>query len=128
MSEPEFPMPRNEDARAPSLARPYAWTEGRTRPTVDLAIEALVETTQEGRFISYNRTSALSGVANLCQQPRSLAEIAALLAVPLGVARVLVSDLLGSGLVTVRGTLTEDASWDERHDLLERVLSGLRTL
>lgn len=121
-------MPRNEDARAPSLARPYSWTEGRTRPTVELAIEALVETTPEGRFVSYNRTSALSGVANLCLQPRSLAEIAALLAVPLGVARVLVSDLLGSGMVTVRGTLTEDASWDERHDLLERVLSGLRTL
>jgi hypothetical protein len=48
--------------------------------------------------------------------------------VPLGVARVLVGDLLGSGMVTVRETLSPDATWDERHDLLERVLSGLHSL
>jgi hypothetical protein len=127
--EYEPPAPRHEEQRAaPSLARPYAWTEGRTQPTVTLAIEALVVTTPEGRLMSYNRTSALSGVTQLCLQPRSLAEIAALLAVPLGVARVLVGDLLGSGMVTVRETLTPDATWDERHDLLERVLSGLHSL
>ncbi|MDT7725181.1 MAG: hypothetical protein QOI21_1757 [Actinomycetota bacterium] len=125
----EPPAPRQEGQRAaPSLARPYAWTEGRTRPTVTLAIEALVVTTTEGRAMSYNTASALSGVTQLCLEPRSLAEIAALLAVPLGVARVLVADLLGSGMVTVRDTLSADATWDERHDLLERVLSGLHSL
>jgi hypothetical protein len=55
-----------------------------------------------------------------------VAEIAAHLAVPLGVARVLVADLLDEGLVTVQATLSDDASTDERRELIERVLSGLR--
>jgi hypothetical protein len=110
------------------LARPYAWTEGRTRPAIQLAIEALVQTTDEGRTVPYNRTSPLSVVTQLCLHARSVAEVAAYLSVPLGVARVLVSDLLGAGMVTVCDTLADHASWDERHDLLERVLGGLRTL
>ncbi|GAA4670539.1 MULTISPECIES: DUF742 domain-containing protein [Amycolatopsis] len=112
----------------PSLARPYAWTEGRTRPAVELAIEALVQTTPEGQSVPFNRASPLSVVTQLCLQPRSMAEIAAYMSVPLQVVRVLVADLLASGWVIVRDTLSEHATWDERHDLLERVLSGLRTL
>ncbi|HVV08508.1 DUF742 domain-containing protein [Amycolatopsis sp.] len=119
---------REETRAGPSLARPYAWTEGRTRPTVHLALEALVQTTPEARSIPYNRASPLSAVTQLCLRPRSVAEIAAYLAVPLQVARVLVGDLLGAGIVIVRETLGDNATWDERHDLLERVLSGLRTL
>ncbi|MFF5987636.1 DUF742 domain-containing protein [Prauserella flavalba] len=128
MSEADRPGFRREQRSAPSLARPYAWTEGRTRPIIELAIEALVQTTPEGHAVPYNRASPASMVTQLCLRPRSVAEIAAHLSVPLGVARVLVSDLLGAGYVLVRDTLGEDASWDERHDLLERVLSGLRTL
>lgn len=126
MSEPR--RDRGANSRPPSLARPYAWTEGRTRPAVELAIEALVQTTAEGRTVPDNRASVVSVVTRLCLQPRSVAEIAALLGVPLGVAKVIVSDLLGAGLVIVRDTLGDNASWDERHDLLERVLSGLRTI
>lgn len=116
------------DPGQPSLARPYAWTEGRTRPSVELAIEALVETTPQGRTVPFNRANPQSMVTQLCLQPRSLAEVAAYLTVPLQVVRVLVADLLGSGQVVVRDTLSDNASYDERHDLLERVLSGLRTL
>lgn len=122
------PARREGGRHAASLARPYAWTAGRTHPSVDLALEALVETTPEGRATSYSRTSPLSLVMQLCLHKSSVAEVAAHLCVPLGVARVLVGDLLSSGQVTVRDTLTQDTSWDERTDLLERVLSGLRTL
>ena len=45
---------------------------------------------------------------------------------PLGVARVLVADLLDEGLVVVEATLSDDAGTDERRQLIERVLSGLR--
>ena len=47
--------------------------------------------------------------------------------VPLGVARVLIADMAGMGLVTVHGGASKD---NEAPDLalLERVLSGLRRL
>ena len=121
--------PNPPDGRpVPALARPYAWTDGRTRPAVELAMEALVLTTPEGQAVPFNRASPLSTVTQLCLQPRSMAEIAAYMSVPLQVVRVLVADLLASGWVVVRDTLSDHATWDERHDLLERVLSGLRTL
>lgn len=112
----------------PSLARPYSWTEGRTQPAVDLPIEAQVETTAEGARLPYNRGDVRSVLIQLCRQPRSMAEIAAEMSMPLGVARVLISDLVSSGLVTVLATLSEDASWKEKYDLFERVLSGLRAI
>jgi hypothetical protein len=55
-------------------------------------------------------------------------EIAALLSLPLGVVRVLVADLLEDRLVIVRDTLSDTSSWGERHDLMERVLHGLKDL
>lgn len=111
---------------APALARPYSWTDGRTQPTVDLAIEARVVTTPEGKELPAQLTSALWTVTRLCFQPRSIAEIAAYLAIPLGVAKVLVADLLAEGLVLVEATLAHDADDAERRELIERVLSGLR--
>ncbi|RSD20882.1 DUF742 domain-containing protein [Amycolatopsis eburnea] len=118
-----------EPRRSPALARPYAWTEGRTAPSVTIAVEALVETTGAGRASAgYQSTSALDQVLELCLRPRSLMEVAALLRLPLGVVRVLVADLMEDGLVLVRDTLGEHTGWDERHDLMERVLYGLRDL
>lgn len=123
------PPSGDEPRRSPALARPYAWTEGRTAPAVDIAVEALVETTAAGRAEgAYLSSSALLQVTELCLRPRSLMEIAALLALPLGVVRVLVSDLMQDNLVIVRDTLSDNSSWDERHDLMERVLYGLRDL
>ena len=113
-------------APPPALARPYSWTDGRTEPTVDIAIEARVVTTRAGRDMTPRLTSALWTVTQLCFQPRSVAEIAAYLAVPLGVAKVLVADLVAEGLVNVEATLAHDADDAERRELIERVLSGLR--
>ncbi len=110
----------------PALARPYSWTDGRTEPSVELAVEARVVTTAEGRDLPPRLTSAMWTVTQLCLQPRSVAELAAHLTVPLGVARVLVADLLAEGLVSVQATLAHDAGDAERRDLIERVLSGLR--
>ncbi|WP_410639116.1 DUF742 domain-containing protein [Amycolatopsis sp. lyj-346] len=125
----EDPPSGDEPRRSPALARPYAWTEGRTAPSVEIAVEALVETTADGRAEAvYQPSSALAEVLELCVRPRSVLEIAALLALPLGVVRVLVSDLLPDNLVIVRDTLSDTAGWDERHDLMERVLHGLRDL
>lgn len=112
----------------PRRGRPYAWTQGRTRAHIDVAFEAIVQVTANARALPYNHADPRSVVVRLCQLPQSLAELAAQLSLPIGVARVLVSDLVGEGLVSVRSTLTEDSSLAQRRDLLERVLDGLHTL
>ncbi len=66
-------------------------------------------------------------VAELCQQTRSVAEVAALLSLPLGVARVVLGDMAGLGLVTVHQTASSAGSLPDLA-LMERVLSGLRRL
>ena len=66
-------------------------------------------------------------IIELCREIRSVAEVAAILRVPLGVARVLVADLEDEGLVHVADphvATPERCSPDLR--VLERVLSGLR--
>ena len=110
------------------MARPYAWTEGRTRAEIPVALEAIVQLSESGRTLPPNHADPRSAVLALCRTPQSLAEIAARLAVPIGVARVLVGDLVAADLLTMRNTLTEDSSLAQRRDLLERVLDGLHTL
>lgn len=68
----------------------------------------------------------LRAIVELCRRLRSVAEISALLRIPLGVVRVLVSDLADQGRIRVYGTGHGPGSPDRA--LLERVLSGLRRL
>jgi hypothetical protein len=119
-------MPPAEQASRQSLVRPYAMTGGRTRPRYQLAIEALVSTTGQaaqtpGLLPEHQRITAL------CHQVKSVAEISALLSIPLGVARILVADLAEAGLVAIHQPGTSDAGQPDL-TLLERVLSGLRKL
>jgi len=108
------------------VVRPYAMTGGRTRSRYELAIEALVITTPLGEDRAFELALEQQTIAAMCRQVRSVAEIAAGLAVPLGVARVLVGDMADEGFVRVH----QQADRDEAPDLalLERVLSGLRKL
>jgi Protein of unknown function (DUF742) len=104
------------------LVRPYVRTGGRTRPAVDLAIEALVSTAPGAPDPPGADHRA---IAALCASPRSVAEIAALLEIPLGVARVLVGDLAQDGGVVVHGTSGPDGP---DVTFMQRVLDGLRRL
>jgi hypothetical protein len=58
----------------------------------------------------------------------SLAEVSAHLSMPSGVVRVLVGDLVEPGHLRIQATITDDSSFDERRDLIERTLRGLRSL
>jgi len=75
------------------LVRPYAVTGGRTRPDYELAIEALVSTTRLGDRSAESTAPERQQICDLCRRARSVAEIAAYLRMPLGVARVLVGDM-----------------------------------
>src|SRR5690348_15903291 len=118
-----------------ALVRPYAVTRGRTRPRLDIAIEALVETTVRGRGAD-GRVSNAHGrehpyIASLCDgRLQSLAEITARMQLPLGVARVIIADMAADGLVAVYEPTSFDGDSTDSvgTELLERVLSGLRRL
>ena len=110
-----------------AAVRPYAWTRGRTKSGLDLAIETLVSTSQRGRDQMGLLQSEHRAVAELCEQTRSVAEVAALLSLPLGVARVLLGDMAGLGVVTVHQTASSAGNVPDLA-LMERVLSGLRRL
>ena len=62
----------------------------------------------------------------MADRPISVAEIGAALHVPLGVARVLVSDLADAGYLTVSLPVPVDANGRPGRDILERLLDGLR--
>jgi hypothetical protein len=118
-----------------ALVRPYAVTGGRTRPKVEIAIEALVETTQKGRSTGAAREGASNQgreqqyIVTLCDgRLQSLAEISARMSLPLGVARVLVADMASDGMVAVYEPTSIDGNDAVGTELLERVLSGLRKL
>ena len=110
-----------------SAVRPYAWTRGRTKSGLDLAIEALVSTSQRAKDQIGLLQVEHRAVAELCEQTRSVAEVAALLSIPLGVARVVLGDMAGLNLVTVHQTASS-AGNEPDLALMERVLSGLRRL
>jgi hypothetical protein len=126
-------MPERDEPTG-ALVRPYAVTRGRTRPKLEIALEALVETTVRGR--SANNSRGGQGgehqyIAAMCDGGRvqSLAEIAARMQLPLGVARVIVADMATDGLVAVyEPTSLDDETDAVGTELLERVLSGLRRL
>ncbi|BEK98142.1 DUF742 domain-containing protein [Nocardia seriolae] len=85
------------------VVRPFMMTSGRTTPVVDgLRIETLVRATPAA--LSAPLRFELERVVRLCQRPHSIAEIGAALRVPIGVARVLVSDLVSAGHASVGGT------------------------
>ena len=128
-------MPERDEPTG-ALVRPYAVTRGRTRPKLEIALEALVETTVRGRSGMNLSRGGQGGsehqyIAAMCDGGRvqSLAEIAARMQLPLGVARVIVADMASDGLVAVyEPTSLEDETDAVGTELLERVLSGLRRL
>ncbi|MGH3797243.1 MAG: DUF742 domain-containing protein [Pseudonocardiaceae bacterium] len=109
------------------LVRPYSWTRGRTRPVQDLALETLVSTSSLARDVTGTVSIEHRAIAELCAEVRSVAEVAALLALPLGIARVLLADMIDLGLVRAHDNPLVPGS-QPGLELMERVLAGLHRL
>ena len=129
---PKLPV-RGSD-RKPARVRPYSLTGGRTRFGHVLLVEtfvAAIEAPEERKELENGSLSTrvgpeLRAIVELCRRMRTVAEIAALLKMPLGVVRVLLGDLVDQGKIRVYGTGHGPGQPDRA--LLERVLSGLRRL
>ncbi|WP_328448240.1 MULTISPECIES: DUF742 domain-containing protein [unclassified Amycolatopsis] len=109
------------------LVRPYFRTRGRTKATLDLAIETLISTSEQGRLLDRVRVPEHRSICDLCFDTRSVAEVAALLRLPLGVVRVLIGDVAGLGLVLVHSS-SQTVGDRPSIEFMERVLSGLRRI
>ncbi len=112
----------------PSLVRPYILTAGRTESRIDLPLEAPIETLETAKPPRWPGSDVRGQIVTMCVDHPSVAEIASTLSLPLGVARVLIGDLVTQGYLAVRTTLSDSASADERRDLIGRTLRGLRAL
>ena len=129
--------------RAPRLVRPYAVTGGRARPsrnTLDLITVVRVRHVAPPPVAL--PTTELSPeqeqVVALCRDGGlTVAEIAAQLSLPVSVTKVVVSDLVDSGVATAQAPHPSPTQRPDPHapayaqqseELLERVLDGLRNL
>ena len=105
-----------------ALVRPFVITGGRARhATVHLRVESLVAATgtpPEGT-LQFEHAAILG----LCRTPISVAEVAARVPVPLGVAQVLVGDLADAGLVRVH-----ESTPTATPELLLRMIDAVRAL
>ncbi|WP_019930250.1 DUF742 domain-containing protein [Nocardia sp. BMG111209] len=107
----------------PDLVRAYVRTGGRSRPTRDIDLVTLVTAALDP---AANATPDARRVMSVCDRrgALSIAEIAAYLDQPPSVVKIIASDLLDSGHLTIPtpvDNLPEAA-------LLEEVLNGLRAL
>jgi hypothetical protein len=119
-------FPAEEESGSTRLVRPYTVTGGRTQPRYKLALEALVSATvYEPRDLSVLAPEC-QAILQFCLDWRSVAEISAVLRMPLGVARILVADMSADGLVRIHQR--DDSEGRPDLNLLERVLSGLRKI
>ncbi|MEV5435375.1 DUF742 domain-containing protein [Streptomyces sp. NPDC052682] len=131
-------LPVRGGDRKPARVRPYSLTGGRTRFGHVLLVETFVASTaaleapEERKELTSGPLHAvmpeMRAIVELCRRMRTVAEIAALLKMPLGVVRVLLSDLADQGKIRVYGTGTGHGTGRPDRALLERVLSGLRRL
>jgi hypothetical protein len=118
-------VPRDEswlDGDDGRLVRPYTVSNGRTSPGVSLDLLSMVASTGEAppSPLEPDHEQALA----LCRKPMSVADIAARLLLPVAVTKIVVSDLVEWGAVTIQPPRPADEPTDRV--VLERVLNALQ--
>jgi hypothetical protein len=111
------------DDEAGPVVRPYAVTGGRTKHARQFDVVAFVVAT--GRHGSGHLQPEHRRVLERAVEPVSVAEVAAHVDLPLGVVRVLLSDLLADELIVVH---EPDGAHRPAENVLEAVINGLRSL
>lgn len=108
--------------------RPYALTGGRTAPAGGEVLDLIAVVTATGQVAGGR--DGLSPehrrILRLCQRPVTVADVASDTALPVGVVRVLLSDLIQEDWITVLPQRPADEQ--PSVDLLKEVLHGLRAL
>jgi hypothetical protein len=111
------------------FVRPYTVTSGRTRSRGDdlLPLETLVVSSPSSRVRAGALAPVPRQVVDLCATAHSIAEISAILDLPLGSVRVVVGDMAVDEFVEIHRPQSSDFDGPDIQ-LLERVLNGLESL
>ncbi|SNQ47278.1 conserved hypothetical protein [Frankia canadensis] len=116
-------------ARAPRRrsrrVRPYALTGGRTRARHHLLVETMISVPRYDPALSASLMPESKALYERARGQLSIAELSAMLSIPLGVVRVLISDLASQGAVFIHPTAN---AYPHDRGVLERILHGLREL
>ena len=115
------------DWDAGPVSRPYTVTGGRTRPRGERYFDLVDVVARTGKFADgFSSGPERSQILALCRAPVTVADLASAMALPLGVVRVLLDDLVGENLIEVRSTAPRGRVTDKK--LLRQVLDGLHAL
>ncbi len=115
------------DEEAGPVVRPYALTRGRTRPTGErLDLIAIISAVRGARPDPVGLDPEHLSLLRLCRLPTSVADLAADLDLPVGVVRILLSDLRERSLISVHNPIPPARLPDVR--ILQEVVDGLRRL
>jgi hypothetical protein len=110
------------DADEPGV-RPFLVTGGRTQPLRDgLRIHTMLSAPPAALHAPLR--FELRRIVELCQQPQSVAEVAAGLRVPVGVARILVADLVNARHIRCHDQNEQDLGLD----VIERIRDHVQAL
>jgi hypothetical protein len=120
------PVPSDASAEeTDSFVRPFMVTGGRTQPIDErLRVETLV--TAAPSALSAPLNFERRHIVRVCQRPLSVAEVASSLEIPIGVARVLIADLIAERFLSVHDNLGL-GDFPSR-SILERIREGVRAL
>ncbi|MDI2132003.1 DUF742 domain-containing protein [Yinghuangia seranimata] len=117
------------DEDAGPLVRPYTLTRGRTRAAhADLTLITLVTTVEpvpDDREAGGLHPEELD-ILRLCVRPQAVAEVAALVHLPVSVVKILLGDLVNAGRMTARAPLSMAQA--PNAELLRKVRDGLGRL
>lgn len=112
------------------VVRPYAVTGGRTEPDGGEVLDLLTLLVASGQPPQHqtpgHRTPEHRKILALCERPARLADISSDLRLPVGVVRVLLSDLTTDGSVSV--VRQQTSGQQPGNDVLKEILRGLRAL
>jgi Protein of unknown function (DUF742) len=118
------------DRHAGPVVRPYALTGGRTEPSdrevLDLIAIVVAAEPAERASDPVDLSPEDRRILGLCRRPVTVTDVASITALPLGVVRVLLADLLARGRITV--VRQESGTEQPSAELLKEVLHGLRAL
>ena len=118
------------DRNAGPVVRPYALTGGRTEPASGEVLDLIAVVVTADRAGRADDSLGLSPehrrILGLCRPAATVADVASSTALPVGVVRVLLADLILQRRITVLPQ--RSAGERPRADLLKEVLHGLRAL